>query len=533
MVRFRVPWRRDETFEDVLARCLAEIESGAATVESCVAAHPDHAGQLAPALRTALTVRRGLAAQPDPAFVQRARARMLAQAASIRAVPPVPVPVRHSPADALRALVQRPLWQLSAMTSAAAVLVVAVFLGVMVQASADATPTDWNYGFKLQVEHVRLALTPDSRKQEIKLKLVAERADEIDKLTARGRVDVEQISAATNRFTDAVEAVTKPLTPSSPDAPPQVTVAQAQKAQTTLAKVANTIETALARVEAQAPAPVPTQQPSPTPAGVEPPKTTLVIPPVQAQLQSALSAATQAQQQAREALAALEQQANTTPTPAPSASVSPTGPRVTVTATATATATATSSATPAVTPTTTPSATPPVSPTPTATATPSPSPTTPRPPTPAVPTPITPGPITPTPAGTVGVASAQTPVPVPTATPTPPPTPTPARTPPPTPTPTPTPQARPLVLDLAPGLNYFAWFGPTQPVDVALSSLAGKYAWVEWRLPGGFPLYYAPGQSTSRPFLLTFGSQVTIYMTQPATVPHGSFWNPDLARPLP
>ena len=522
MVGFRIPWRRGETFENVLARCLAEIESGKATVESCLAAHPDHAGQLAPALKTALTVRRGLAAQPDPAFVQRARARMLAQASSIRAVTPAPAPVHHTPVDALRALVQRPLWQLSAMAGSTAVFAVALFLGIMIPASADAAPTDWNYGFKRRYEQVRLALAPTkSREQDFRLKLVSERAEEIEALAASGHID--EIEAATNRFKSSVQAATKPLPQPGSDAPPQVTVAQAQKTQTTLAKAANTIETAIARVEAQTPAPA--QQPSPTPAGVDPPKPPIVIPPVE-QLQSALSAAQQAQQQAAQTVAALVQPVST-PTPAPSASVSPTGPRVT----AVAAASATSSATPAVTPSTTPSATPPVSPTPTATATPSPSPTTPRPPTPFVPTPITPGPITSTPVPTVGVAAAQTPVPAATATPFLPPTP--ARTPPPTPSPTPTVQARPLVLDLMPGVNHFAWFGATQSVDVALSSLAGKYAWVEWTLPGGFPLYYTPGQSTSRPFLLTFGSQVTIYMTPPATVPHGSFWNPDLARPMP
>src|SRR5439155_961642 len=45
-VKFWTRRRAADTFEDVLARCLAQIEDGGASVESCVAAHPRHAERL-------------------------------------------------------------------------------------------------------------------------------------------------------------------------------------------------------------------------------------------------------------------------------------------------------------------------------------------------------------------------------------------------------------------------------------------------------------------------------------------------------
>jgi hypothetical protein len=453
---------------------------------------------------------------------------MLAHARGVRSATPAPVPARarlRTPADALQALVQRPLWQLSALSGAAALFVAAIFLGVMVETSANAAPGDWNYGFKLWVEDVRLTLASGRQEDELKLELVAERAEEIDRLATKGRLDL--INSATNRYVDTLVRATHPVTSAAngdaPPPPPELVTKT--EAVVTQAKV--TLQTAQAKVEAKTSPPPqpPTQAPATVPS-VEPTRPpTALVPDVQQRLQSALSATSQVQSATSQVAQEIQQAQTSTP--------SPTAPRVTATPTATATAEATGSATPAVSPTPTPSATPQATPTapPTAPVSPTPSPTVPLPSV-ILPTPITPGPITPTPSATSGIA-ARPPVPalVPTATPTP--TPTPARTPPPMPTPTPTPAVRLLVLDLVPGVNHFAWFGQTLPVDQALADLAGKYEWVEWTPPGGFTLYYAPGQPGSRPFLLTFGSQVKISMKQPATVPHGSYWNPDLARPLP
>ncbi|MFN8557406.1 MAG: hypothetical protein U0531_08665 [Dehalococcoidia bacterium] len=131
--------RRDHvTFEDALERCLDAVLHGRVDIEACVAAYPQYADRLAPALKTALLIHRGMAAEPDPAFVQRTRTRLLAAAGGIRPVASTPAraPMRHATR-----------WALA--TGMAAAVVGAVFMPALVFSSSGAIPGDWNYGVKV------------------------------------------------------------------------------------------------------------------------------------------------------------------------------------------------------------------------------------------------------------------------------------------------------------------------------------------------------------------------------------------------
>lgn len=465
-------------FEDVLARCLAAIEAGEATVESCLTEYPAHAARLGPALHTALGVRQRLAAMPDPAFVLRARQRVLDAAAAQRrplaVVKPVEQPVRRRP--------------LRPVLAAAAVALVLLFGSVPVAAvtSADALPGDWNYGWKLWFEQaqVTLALT-EEEKAEQRLERAEERANEIRALAERGRV--AQIPETAQAYQKQLEKARAPLDddnapadlvakieqsvvrqertiqiaverlqggPAVVQAEPPTVTATATPTSTATAGAATAKPSASAVPSAEPPAPATATPPAFTapsaPAGTvaTPPASRPAASPQQAQArdaaQSALSQAAQTRVDAANTLAA---RASQTAAPAPTAI-----------ATATRTATATSTPVPPLTPITGPTATatavqtPPALPTATATPVPPLTPvetqtgtgtSSPRTvePTPAAPTavvtPVTPRPTVVPPLPTLPPATATRPPSTPT------PAITPAETPRATATPAPTETATP------------------------------------------------------------------------------------------
>ena len=364
-MRFWFRRRAGETFEDVLAGCLATIETGKGTVESCVAAYPDHAERLGPALRTALAMRRALAARPDPAFVQRTRARIVAAASGIQAVTPAPRPA------------PRPVWRPVAMAGAAAVLLLAILLPVVAVDTADALPGEWNYGLKRAAEDVRLTLTLDeSDRFAYHLTLAERRAQELAQLVEKGRA--AQVEQAARAYQDELLKATIPVREETLPPPAKV-----RKIEASVAKQETVITNALEKAKQEAAA-RPPQQASPV-AGNDPQVAT-PAPAPQAQpalvtVQSVLSTVREISGQVGQAAARAEQEAARTPTPT-----------VTPTADSDREGAAAQARTPA------PSVSPERAPTPSATTLPAPSPAsagtaaaTPAPtPVPAVPSPFAP-----------------------------------------------------------------------------------------------------------------------------------------------
>ena len=62
--------------ETILDTCLSQIDEGKATVEECLARHPDYAGQLKPLLYAATKLTRGRDVMPDPSYRMRARSQL-------------------------------------------------------------------------------------------------------------------------------------------------------------------------------------------------------------------------------------------------------------------------------------------------------------------------------------------------------------------------------------------------------------------------------------------------------------------------
>lgn len=482
----RIPFRRPpaECFDEVLARCLAAIEAGEATVESCLAAHPRHAARLGPLLRAAAGVRRGLSsATPDPAFAQRLRARVLAAAAAPSAVAR-PAPWWHG--------LRRPAL---AMAAAALVLLAMVLAPVAAVTSADALPGDWNYGLKLKTEEVLLALGLRDH-----LDRADERAREIRQLAVIGRY--QEIPEVTRAYRAELAEATKPL--ERPQAaPPQ----EVRRIEQRVAVQQTVIQQAAAKVEQEA------QQAAA--AGPPPP---VVVEAHQA-AQVALSAAAQTRRQANRAA---EAQAQERATPAGTSSSAPTP-----------TAEPAETATPPSRQTEAPAeGTPDATGTPEATTRPGGPPGAVALPTlpPATSTTTAPAPPPPTravapPPAAASAPPASTPAP---STPSPTPTPRPTGAPTALPTVTPTPASTPAgsgvtVLELRPGVYNFLYTGPAGPIDTVLAALGldGKYQWVEWR-PAGSPLTvrYEPGVTGFRPVITPY-AVVTVLITSPASVPQG------------
>lgn len=198
-----------EKFETVLEACLQALREGRADIDACLRRYPAHAdalrphltaaaklmaaydgaqpaGQFASAARERFLIASGQRLQeafdvdPTPSFFASARVKFLMAAQRMKLGERAPngrrLPVPGSPFRAL--------------ASAAAVMVVFLGLSAYTVASASAAvPGEWRYGVKLQTERVRLALAfSEDAKRDVRLDIAAERVDEIEQLTVRGKI---------------------------------------------------------------------------------------------------------------------------------------------------------------------------------------------------------------------------------------------------------------------------------------------------------------------------------------------------------
>jgi hypothetical protein len=153
--------RKTESLAGVLDRCLARVQSGAATVEDCLRDYPELADQLGPLLRTAL--RAGdLLAPPGPTAAYRAASevRLLNRVRAARAAERSQRDRTPDRAVRRRSLVWprawRPAYALAGL--ALAVALIGSSIGVA-SAAAGSLPGDGLYGVKRGLEEVSLALS--------------------------------------------------------------------------------------------------------------------------------------------------------------------------------------------------------------------------------------------------------------------------------------------------------------------------------------------------------------------------------------
>jgi hypothetical protein len=197
-----------QDLSEILAACLEEIDSPA-QIADCLERHPDHAAELAPLLRSALSFRQVMAAPIREDRRLEARRRFLQAAASHSweasqyATGRLPGP-RQTPNVLLR-----PLWSTFAPAVVAAALFVVALVPIMSLTSVSALPGDWNYGFKRSSERVRLALTLDpGARLNLELAFHTRRLGEIERLAADGRLNdpmlVQQFADESSALVQAV-----------------------------------------------------------------------------------------------------------------------------------------------------------------------------------------------------------------------------------------------------------------------------------------------------------------------------------------
>lgn len=176
-------------FSDILDDCLTRIQSGKASVESCLREFPQHADALAIDLKLASQVQATLAPNgPTKSFATNSKIRLLnrLQASSRHAARQKPRPSsrrrrRWKPAYALVSIIF-------------AIVLVSTSAGVA-WASSSALPGDTLYGVKRGVEEARLALTLSSTGDAALLNAFTdERLEELETLLALGR-DADAVTA--------------------------------------------------------------------------------------------------------------------------------------------------------------------------------------------------------------------------------------------------------------------------------------------------------------------------------------------------
>jgi hypothetical protein len=202
----------NERFEAALDECLQALRDGSADVASCLRRYPDLAAELHPHLDLASKLMQTYeAATPSEEFSTRARARFLVASGQRLTeafdVDPSPsffavarvrfLMAAHNalggnresaPARGPRFPVFGTAYRALAASGAALVLLLGLSSYTVAEAS-DALPGDRLYGVKLQTERVRLALAfTEGAERDVRLDIASERVEEIEQLTAKGRI---------------------------------------------------------------------------------------------------------------------------------------------------------------------------------------------------------------------------------------------------------------------------------------------------------------------------------------------------------
>lgn len=185
---------------ELLARCLAEVQSGRLSMEECLAAHPAEAGELRPLLETALALSAPPPFRPDPAF------RMRGRVALVEAISAEKGLVTNSPLRRFWIVIAGgwgitppPTTRRKPMTAliVGLVLILTASLGgSATYASQGALPGDALYQVKTALEGLQEAFAmSDEAKTQVSADCAQKRLDETQRALRDGRADAAQSAA--------------------------------------------------------------------------------------------------------------------------------------------------------------------------------------------------------------------------------------------------------------------------------------------------------------------------------------------------
>ncbi len=190
--------------EIILTNCIEEIRSGEATLEECLARHPEMRQELEPLLRTAVSIKN------PPAYHMEAEDKQSVRANLLRQIRQVKRPGRVSFADILSLGLPR---QLAGARAAAMTMVIALFVGALgtgtAYASQSSVPGDALYAVKTGTESVRLwAAGSPVAKAGLNVEFAGKRLQELSRLVNRGDVNAQ---AAADRYRQHLAAALRQL----------------------------------------------------------------------------------------------------------------------------------------------------------------------------------------------------------------------------------------------------------------------------------------------------------------------------------
>ena len=174
---------KNRDIDAILEECL-ELMAQGKTVADCLAAYPSQSAELKSLLETALTVKKAMSIEPNPAFKARARYQfrtVMAKAAEKKRRP---------------LFGWRPRW---AVAVASLMLALVVSSGGVAVASTNSMPDDFLYPVKLATEQVMLNLTFSAEgKARRYMEMADERVAEIVYLAGKG--DIKGMENANRRL---------------------------------------------------------------------------------------------------------------------------------------------------------------------------------------------------------------------------------------------------------------------------------------------------------------------------------------------
>ncbi len=163
-------------FEEILNICIERITVKGDSVEQCLESYPEHAAELEPLIRAALSVREASSTiKPRPEFLRVAKYRLLSALED---------------KESARTERKMPLWrrQRRWAVALASVLILVLIGGSTITASASSLPGDVLYPVKTATEKVQGFFTFGSEaKASFHMKLAQRRLNELESLTEQNR----------------------------------------------------------------------------------------------------------------------------------------------------------------------------------------------------------------------------------------------------------------------------------------------------------------------------------------------------------
>ena len=185
-------------FENILDKCMAQIRSGEADVESCLNEYPKHAARLRPLLQTAVLIYQEPQPQSQPEAQSRGERLLRDKVIEKRSNQPAQLGLIDALKNKIglgkkapgRSSVASGRWRLRWV---AIVMGIVAFISVgygVVAASSYSMPGDFLYPVKIQAEQFWMRLTPSEEgKGELHIALAERRMREIVEMSKRGNTE--------------------------------------------------------------------------------------------------------------------------------------------------------------------------------------------------------------------------------------------------------------------------------------------------------------------------------------------------------